>query len=555
MILPMLTVGLAMLTGACGRDLDLPTSTSAARVPAVPPVASCTQDDLRVAAVQPDVAAQHAIAPPPVLVYPVGSSPPPMWGVSVSMRVDRAGRVACYALHDAAGQDVPITPERRQLIDQLGTWRFRPFQLDGQPVDALVPIHVREQETPAQHVDGPSVSPAQVTIVMDRSACYGRCPSYRVELRGDGTIRWTGHGDVDVMGEQTDRIPAARVAALWAKARALDLWSMRDAYSGGITDMPSTRLELITPTGSKTIHDYAGALDGMPAAVNEFEDAVDEAAGSAGRIRIDGAHLARRLQAGLDPRSLEAGVLLRRLLETPAPHDDAALAALVRAGAPLDADAPSVARGEKAHLLQLAQFHRDAATVDALLLREPLDASRAGRKRLDAAFQAAIYNSDFAGVQRFWNAVPGLRPSTRAVSESHEFGREVRRTVPVTLLIERWPGLAHWEGKAIAEWLAAQGVSLKARTANGDTLLHRAVQARDVEFCRFLLARGLDPSTPGGYGLPALASADNEDIAMLLLENGADFRSPGARDWHFADYARDRHWTRVLAWFAAHRPG
>ena len=123
--------------------------------------------------------------------------------------------------------------------------------------------------------------------------------------------------------------------------------------------------------------------------------------------------------------------------------------------------------------------------------------------------------------------------------------------VPVTLLLDKDYQDDHWQGLLIAQWLVAKGCDVRARAANGDTLLHIATDAGDIVFVRWLLAQGVDPSTPGEFGLPALGSAQDEDIALLLLQAGSD--------WKMNDdgvgmlrYARDQHWNRMLAWVREH---
>ncbi|HEV8693032.1 MAG TPA: ankyrin repeat domain-containing protein, partial [Lysobacter sp.] len=105
-----------------------------------------------------------------------------------------------------------------------------------------------------------------------------------------------------------------------------------------------------------------------------------------------------------------------------------------------------------------------------------------------------------------------------------------------------------WDGLQIAQWLAAQGCDLKAAAANGTTLLHIAAEAGDAASVRYLLAQGLDASTPGEYGLPALGSVTDEDVALILLEAGTDLSKLD----DFARYAEGNHWLRVTAWLKAH---
>ncbi|MEP7184367.1 MAG: ankyrin repeat domain-containing protein [Rhodanobacter sp.] len=171
------------------------------------------------------------------------------------------------------------------------------------------------------------------------------------------------------------------------------------------------------------------------------------------------------------------------------------------------------------------------------------------KHKVDGAFRDAIRGGRLASVQKIWSLAGGDdRPSLWFEDDA---GKNGRRRVPVSLLLSRPYRDMHWEGLQTAQWLASRGCDLKARAANGDTLLHKAVHAGDLAFVRYLLAEALDVSALGEYGLPALSSAQDEGIALLLLQAGSDWQSDdgGAR---FKRYAQIQHWGRVLAWLAQH---
>ena len=69
----------------------------------------------------------------------------------------------------------------------------------------------------------------------------------------------------------------------------------------------------------------------------------------------------------------------------------------------------------------------------------------------------------------------------------------------------------------------------------------------DIKFVRYLLGQGVDVSAPGQFDLPALGSAQDEDIALLLLQSGSDWKMDdnGAG---FLRFAGGQHWGRVTAW-------
>lgn len=126
----------------------------------------------------------------------------------------------------------------------------------------------------------PSTRGQPVTIRLERTACYGRCPIYRVEIRGDGLVTYTGERFVAVTGVRTRRIPPAAVARLVDQFRAANFYALKDSYRAGITDMPSAITTLRIGRHSKRVVDYAGQMAGMPPAVSDLEQAIDRAAGT-----------------------------------------------------------------------------------------------------------------------------------------------------------------------------------------------------------------------------------------------------------------------------------
>ncbi len=82
-------------------------------------------------------------------------------------------------------------------------------------------------------------------------------------------------------------------------------------------------------------------------------------------------------------------------------------------------------------------------------------------------------------------------------------------------------------------------------------MLHVATQMEKVDMVRYLIAHGAQVDAVDATGDAALDMAWNEDIAIALLEAGAD---PNIRrnDDSFAERAQRDRMTRVLAWQAAH---
>lgn len=491
----------------------------------------------------------------PVIDYPADKGPE-SWGVPLTLLVGATGRVACYQVEDEFGKPLVMNALRRELAPAMSDWRYRPFLRDGKPVAAVVREHVYEQSTPQSHQPLPDVPLAQVTISLWRTGCFGTCPAYGVQIHGDGKVLYEGGGYVDVTGRHTYTIPKEQVAALVEDLRNMDLWSMERSYRAGITDSPTYTLKLQMGSQAHEIEDYVGEMVGMPRAISEFEDEIDRIGRTAEWTRLSMRSVERLQEEGFSFRSTEGADLLVRAVTNDDGNDERAMLKLIDLGVPLAGGSASgrTVLVSKPPLLELALLNHRTDLIDPLIARGLLMTDgKPDQKKIDSAFHAAIRGGRLALVEKMWGqAGTHAHPSLFFVDEAEVDDKHFRKQSPVTLLLSRPYRDKRWEGRRIARWLAGQGCDLKAHAANGGTLLHKAVDAGDIEFVRYLLAQGVDISAPGEFDLPALGSATNEDIALLLLQSKSDWKMDDGGAG-FLRYARDQHWGRVLAWITSHK--
>jgi ankyrin repeat protein len=192
--------------------------------------------------------------------------------------------------------------------------------------------------------------------------------------------------------------------------------------------------------------------------------------------------------------------------------------------------------------------------IEPLIQRGALETNGApDQSKIDAAFQAAVMGGRLGPVERIWS-IAGARPHPSLTFEDvSDDQQRTRKTAPVAVLLrrpERFDG--PWEGFEITQWLMARGCDIKGAGADKDTLLHIAASAGDVEWVRYLLNQGFDPSIPGRHDLTALDGTRSEDVALLLLEAGADVSKLDDSGQHFRGFAHANHWARVIAWLDAH---
>ncbi|MEJ1096016.1 DUF6438 domain-containing protein [Pseudoxanthomonas sp. CCNWLW206] len=517
----------------------------------------CTDRQLLVPKVEGKQVETHRNGQLPSINYPFGTARED-WGLSLTLRIDESGKVACYVAKDTFDRPQELNAKRLAALQSLADLRYQPFERNGKAVAVLIEEQVREEELPEKSIPLPDVPLEEVHISLERTGCYGTCPSYRVDIYGTGRVVYCGSRYVDVQGEHEFFVPKDEVRRLVASLRDKNLWSVRSEYNAPITDNPTYVLTLRMGKQSKTISDYVGEMVGMPATVSQFEDEVDKAARTDKWVHLTTESLSSLQAAGFPFDTQKGAELLARAVSSDETQDQAAMLELVKLGAPLIVTGEPEAGFMSAPgpLLESAlRNHRDLL-LTPLVDRGLLDTrGKRDQAKIDAAFKAAVEGGRLDAVKTIWG-VAGTRPHP-ALSFDDDAGdpeKNAKRSA-ITLALRRPYGDDDWEGLAIARWLVEQGCDIKARAANGDTLLHIATEAGDVEFVRYLLDQGLDASTPGDYDLPALGSAQNEEIAMMLLRAGTDFKLMDDEGGQFLRYAKDNNWGEVVAWLEQHNQG
>jgi len=166
-----------------------------------------------------------------------------------------------------------------EVKSEVLRWKFTPFEVKGKPVMARVEEYVDlvpPEKLPTIHVPPPAVRPeSKVKIVLERSGCYGTCPSYTVAVSTDGRIVFDGYGYVVASGRYTDAVAPGAVRDLARKFVAADFYSMDAEYRALVTDNPTYVLCITIDGHQKKVVDYVGDWVGMPAAITDLEDEVD----------------------------------------------------------------------------------------------------------------------------------------------------------------------------------------------------------------------------------------------------------------------------------------
>jgi hypothetical protein len=153
--------------------------------------------------------------------------------------------------------------------------------------------------------------PADLVITLERTACYGECPVYRVSIDASGKVTFQGTSFVRAKGLQTDTIPDSSVAALIATANRIGFFGLRESYRAPITDLSTTIVTITAGGRTKRVEDYFSA----PGELKQFEHAIDEAARTQRWIRIDASTVRRFVREGRLVSPGEKAELLRHAVD------------------------------------------------------------------------------------------------------------------------------------------------------------------------------------------------------------------------------------------------
>jgi hypothetical protein len=114
-------------------------------------------------------------------------------------------------------------------------------------------------------------------LTLERTTCFGRCPSYTLKVEGNGKISYEGRDFVAVTGPQTSQITPAAVQGLVDEFFKIDYFSLQDTFTSSITDVPDFITSLSIDGKQKTVFDR----DGAPAPLRALENKIDEVTNSA----------------------------------------------------------------------------------------------------------------------------------------------------------------------------------------------------------------------------------------------------------------------------------
>jgi len=108
----------------------------------------------------------------------------------------------------------------------------------------------------------------EIIISLQRTACFGTCPIYKIEILSDYSGIYTGTKFVKNIGVLKFQLTTEDVNKILDYATKINFSKLKDEYSKPITDLPTTYIKI----KNKKIKDYAGA----PKELKNLEILIDE---------------------------------------------------------------------------------------------------------------------------------------------------------------------------------------------------------------------------------------------------------------------------------------
>lgn len=421
----------------------------------------------------------------------------------------------------------------------------------------------------------PDVRNDKLLISLQRTACYGSCPDYKVSIDGQGNVVFATRPPLDdgdsavhrefststgvrVSGTYRTMVSKADVASLLQKFKSADFFSLKDEYRADATDLPTYILSIDTGNGSKTVVDYYGEKAGMPPVVTTLEDAVDKVAGTDRWIKglPSVIPVLKAASVKFD------GIIGLELMDAAAERGDLSTMRDLKAiGAPLF--------GDELSPLNSAIWEKHNAAVEWLIGN--------GALKQQGAYERALQTSVSKRNHTAFNAV--LRA-------------KIQKRIPKDLATKLLQGAAGNADLKIVNIMLANGANPNGDkgapglpdpslfdAANGigseeqgsSIIERRQVVSRlldagaDIKYClnnycssvlwgvsdrgiaKMLLDAGADPNFRDSDGEHILFNVSHEEVALLLIQSGADLKAVRPADgMTLREWAKYQKWPAVI---------
>ena len=135
--------------------------------------------------------------------------------------------------------------------------------------------------------------PPDLAITLERTRCYGFCPSYVLKISATGKVTYEGRASVKLVGKAESSISHEKLRELILAFEKINYFELRasfetpnDGCKDWVTDGPTAITSLTINGRSKSVRHYSGCRGiAVLAELEKLEQAIDDAANTEQWIR------------------------------------------------------------------------------------------------------------------------------------------------------------------------------------------------------------------------------------------------------------------------------
>jgi acetamidase/formamidase len=218
------------------------------------------------------------------LKWPRAETPTHYIAMGIDEDLREAAKLAVREMIDFLVNEKHLTRDDAYQLSSVAA-DFNITQLvDGtKGIHAMIPKAIFVRTT-----GGQSANANADQITLERSACFGTCPVYKLTIKGDGTVTFEGKRFTKTTGTANGKISQSDFRALVGEFEKIDYFSLADAYTPGtkqcprsMTDLPSADTSITVKGKSKSVaHYYGCGSEGVLAKLTVLEKKIDEVTGT-----------------------------------------------------------------------------------------------------------------------------------------------------------------------------------------------------------------------------------------------------------------------------------
>lgn len=114
----------------------------------------------------------------------------------------------------------------------------------------------------------------QPIFTLEKTPCYGTCPSYKVFVFDNDSLTYEGMRHVAKEGKLSKKLPKGTINQLVKKFREENFFKFQNRYTSNVSDFPTTYISFTDIGITKKIMDYYNAPESLKQLENLISDLV-----------------------------------------------------------------------------------------------------------------------------------------------------------------------------------------------------------------------------------------------------------------------------------------